>query len=84
MVPGDTCKTTVHCGLINVRGSGRCVGDCASCSACVRRLPVAMVTLMAQSRDAVPTVFATAVTCSQMWLRAHPLVICPAGGGDAR
>lgn len=81
MVQGDTCKTTVHCGLTDVRGSGRCVGDCALCSACVRRLPV---TLMAQSRDAVPTVFATAVTCSRRWLRAHPLVVSAAGGGDAR
>jgi hypothetical protein len=43
-----------------------------------------MVTLMAQSRDALPTVFATAVKCSRMWLRAHPLVISAAGGGDAR
>ena len=84
MVQGDTCRTTVHFGLINWRGSSRCVGDCALCSACVRRLPVAMVTLMAQSRDAVPTVFATAVTCSRMWLRVHPLVVNAAGGGDAR
>ena len=49
-----------------------CTGDCGLCTACVRRLPVALVELMAKSRDAVPVVFETAVRCAGMWLRANP------------
>ena len=58
----------------------RCADDCGLCEACVRRLPLALVQLMAQSRLARPGLFATAVTCSRMWLRAHPANVA----GDAR
>jgi hypothetical protein len=46
--------------------------ECGLCQACVRRLPLTLVQLMAQSRHARPGLFVTAVTCSRMWLRAHP------------
>lgn len=50
-----------------------CVGDCASCAACVRRLPVELVRLMAVTRGVEPVVYDTAVHCSRVWLRAHPV-----------
>jgi hypothetical protein len=58
----------------------RCAGECGLCEACVRRLPLALVQLMAQSRHVLPGLFATAVKCSRMWLRAHPAN----AAGDAR
>lgn len=50
-----------------------CVGDCALCAACVRRLPVELVRLMAVTRGVEPVVYDTAVRCSRLWLRAHPV-----------
>ena len=50
----------------------RCAGECGLCQACIRRLPLALVQLMAPSRHARPGLFATPVTCSRMWLWAHP------------
>ena len=60
----------------------RCAsGECALCSTCVLRLPVEMVGLMARTRGTVPAVFATAVKCSRLWLRAHPLIAAAGVGG---
>lgn len=75
MLQGNTSMATVHNGQspgsAGVDLSAPCAGVCGLCQACIRRLPVAMVQLMAQSRDTAPALFDTAVTCAGMWLRAR-------------
>ncbi len=76
MVQGNTSMATVHNGQSpaaspDVGLSAPCAGVCGLCEACIRRLPVAMVQLMAQSRETAPALFDTAVTCAGMWLRAR-------------
>ena len=78
-----TCSvstTTDTTGQPPKLNAARCADDCGLCEACVRRLPLALVQLMAPSRHALPGLFATAVCCSRMWLRAHPAK----AAGDAR
>ena len=76
MLQGNTSMATVHngqspAGSPGVGLSARCAGVCGLCQACIRRLPVAMVQLMAQSRETSPALFDTAVKCAGMWLRAR-------------
>jgi hypothetical protein len=49
-----------------------CGRDCGTCADCLERLPLDLVELMATSRKSVPAVYATAVKCAGMWLRAFP------------
>jgi hypothetical protein len=41
------------------------------CAACLRRLPAGLVHLLGVSVD-VPSVYATTISCSRMWLTLHP------------
>lgn len=72
--------TTGTSGQSRRLSPARCAGECGLGQVCVRRLLLALVQLMAQSRHAPPALLTIAVQCSRMWLWAQPANVA----GDAR